>query len=272
MPIDEILESNTQFLGAWRFFARHSLTGEVLDLPEVHIASSNISWQMLNVAFLPAPLETEEGLQRAAAAAARYFEPRGNAWMLAVCEDWLTPGLRARAAELLAPYGLKPGMDTTGMVTDRLMEPKRPLPALELRQATDSRGRHDVADINARAYEAPRDLVRSALDVPAYFAGEGLGVGYVGHRNGEAASCATVLPVDGVAYVALVATLSEHRRLGCAEAVIRQVLAEAHRTQGLQRTVLHATAAGYPVYLRMGYRPVTRIHFYMAAQPASRPA
>lgn len=265
MPIDELLESNTQFLGAWRFFARHSPTGEVLDLPEVHIASANVRWPMLNVAFLPAPVETEEGLQRAAAAAARYFEPRGNAWMLAVCEDWLAPSLRPRAAELLAPHGLKTGMDTTGMVAERLVEPVRPLPELELRRAEDARGRQDVADLNALAYDSPSDVVRPALDVAAYFAGEGLGVGSVAYRGGEAVSCATVFPVDGVAYLALVATHPARRRLGCAEAVIRHALDEAHRTQGLRRTVLHATPAGYPVYLRMGYRPVTRIHFYMAA-------
>ena len=265
MPIDEIRESNTQFLGAWSFFARHVATGEVLELPDVHIASANIRWPMLNVAFLKAPVETEEGLQRAGAAAQRYFEPRGNGWMLAVCEDWLAPGFRPRAAELLAPYGLKTGLDTTGMVTDRLVEPVRPLPALDLRKAEDTRGRNDVADINALAYDVPRDRVRAALDVPAYFSGEGQGVGYVGHLHGEAASSATVLPVDGVAYVAMVATLGAHRRRGCAEAVIRHALDEARRTQGLQRTVLHATPAGPPVYLRMGYRAVTRIHFYMAA-------
>jgi predicted GNAT family N-acyltransferase len=62
--------------------------------------------------------------------------------------------------------------------------------------------------------------------------------------------------------------MRQHRKVGCAEAVMRKALAEAHRTQGLRRTVLHATAEGYPVYLRMGYRPVTRIHFYMAATSA----
>ncbi|QRK12620.1 GNAT family N-acetyltransferase [Archangium violaceum] len=265
MPIDEILESNTQLLGAWRFFARHSPNGEVLDLPEVHIASANGVWQMLNIAMPRGPHETAEELQRSAAAAARYFESRGCAWMFAVCEDWLAPGFRSRAAELLAPYGLNPGLDTTGMVTDRLVEPVRPLPALEFRQAVDSQGRNDVADINAHSYDTPRDLVREPLDVPAYFSGDNQGVGYVSYRDGKPASCATVLPVDGIAYVALVATMSEHRKLGCAEAVIRKALAETHRTQGLQRTTLHATPAGYPVYLRMGYRAVTRIHFYMAA-------
>ncbi|MCP3136954.1 GNAT family N-acetyltransferase [Pyxidicoccus xibeiensis] len=264
MPIDEILESNEQFLKAWRFFARHSATGEVLDLPDVHIASSNVSWMMLNVAFLRSPLKSAEELQRAGAAAAGYFAPRGNPWMLAVCEDWLAPDFRPRAAELLAPYGLQTGMDTTGMVTDSLAAPLRPLPEVELRQAVDTKGRNDVADINAHAYDAPQDVVRAALDVPAYFAGEGQGVGYVAWRNGEAASSTTVFPIDGVAYVALVATMKQHRQVGCAEAVMRKALAEAHRTQGLSRTVLHATAAGYPVYLRMGYRPVTRIHFFMA--------
>lgn len=268
MPIDEILESNEQFQKAWDFFARHSPTGEVLDLPDVHIASSNVSWMMLNVAFLHAPLKSDEELQRAAAAAASYFGPRGNPWMLAVCEDWLTPGTRTRAAELLAPHGLQTGMDTTGMVTDQFLEPARPLPEVDLRQAVDLKGRNDVADINAHAYDAPRDMVRAALDVPAYFAGERLGVGYVAYRNGEAASSTTVLPINGVAYVALVATMRQHRKVGCAEAVMRKALAEAHRTQGLRRTALHATAEGYPVYLRMGYRPVTRIHFYMAATSA----
>jgi len=264
MPIDEILESNTQFLGAWRFFARHSPKGEVLDLPEVHIASANVTWSMMNAAFLPAPQQAAEGLQRTAAAAARYFESRGKGWLLAVCEDWLAPDLRPRAAELLAPHGLKHAMATTGMVTDRLLEPVRPLPALELRPVTEVQGRHGVADINGLSYDTPRDIAREAIDVPAFFSGEGRGLGYVGHRNGQAASCAAVLPIDGVAYVALVATLPEHRKLGCAEAVMRQALAEAHRTQGLRRTVLHATEAGRPVYLRMGYRSVTRFHFYMA--------
>ncbi|WP_343073334.1 GNAT family N-acetyltransferase [Pyxidicoccus fallax] len=265
MPIDEILESNQQFLGAWRFMARHNPRGEVLDLPDVHIASANGAWMMLNVAFLRAPVKSAEELQRAAAAAAGYFVPRGNPWMLAVCEDWLPAEVRPRAAELLAPYGLKTGMDTTGMVTDALVPPRRPLPEVELRQAVDTKGRNDIADINAHAYDAPRDMVRASLDVPAYFAGEGLGVGYVAYRDGEAASSTTVFPIDGVAYVALVATMRQHRKLGCAEAVLRKALDEMHRTQGLKRTVLHATADGYPVYLRMGYRAVTRIHFYMAA-------
>jgi ribosomal protein S18 acetylase RimI-like enzyme len=70
--------------------------------------------------------------------------------------------------------------------------------------------------------------------------------------------------VGEVAYIAMVATLPAHRQLGCAEAVMRHALAEAKQAWGMERTVLHATPAGLPVYQRMGYRPVTRFHFYMA--------
>ena len=72
------------------------------------------------------------------------------------------------------------------------------------------------------------------------------------------------MKVDDAAYVAMVATLRAHRKLGCAEAIMRHALAEARRDWGLERTVLHATPAGLPVYRRMGYHGVTRFLFYLA--------
>jgi ribosomal protein S18 acetylase RimI-like enzyme len=268
MSIDEIHESNIQVHGSWRFFARNSAAGEVLDLPEVSIASSNVSWTMMNAAFLPAPVETEEALERAAATAARYFVPKGRGWMLALCEDWVSPRLRARAGEVLAPHGLKPSLVATGMVAERLAPPMRPPPGMEVRQAKDSQGRSDLADVNARCYDVPIPTGREAFDVPGLF--EGNGKGFVGYRQGEAATSAAVTRVGDVAYISMVATLPSHRQLGCAEALLRHALAEAQRAWGLQRTVLHATPAGLPVYRRMGYRPVTRFHFYLAEPPRSQ--
>ena len=265
MSHEEIHESNTQFHGAWRFFASNSVAGEVLDLPEVCIASSNVSWSMMNAAFLPSPVETEEALERAARTAARHLAPRGRGWMLALCEDWVPARLRERAGELFAPHGLKLSLVATGMVAERLAPAMRTQPALEVHQAKDSRGRGDLADVNARCYDVPLPTGREAFDVPGLF--EGDSKGFVGYRQGEAATSAAVMRVDSVAYVSMVATLPSHRQLGCAEAVMRHALTEAERAWGIERTVLHATPAGLPVYLRMGYRPVTRFHFYMA-EPA----
>jgi GNAT superfamily N-acetyltransferase len=265
MSPDDIHESNTRFHGAWRFFAQKSPTGEVIDLPEVGIASSNVPWAMLNAAFLPAPVETEEALTKAATAASRYFAPRRRGWMLALCEDWVPPALRARAAALLAPLGLKSTVVATGMVAERLLPAQRPLPRLEVRAARDALVRGDLADLNSLCYDVALSTGRQVFDVPALFSGDNLG--FVGYRHEQAATCAAVLRVDDVAYVSMVATLLPHRQLGCAEAIMRHALAEAHRSWGLERTVLHATPAGLPVYRRMGYRPVTRFHFYMAAPP-----
>ena len=261
--LDDIRESHTQFHGAWRFFARSSPTGEVLERPEVSIASSNVTWAMMNAAFLPSPVETEEALERAAATAAAYFVPKGRGWMLALCEDQVSPRLRERAGELFAPHGLKLALVATGMVAERLAPPLRPPPAMDIRPATSTEVRHHLADINARCYDVPLVVGREAFDVPALYTGDGKG--YVGLFQGEAATSAAVIRVDDVAYIAMVATLPSYRQRGGAEAVMRHALAEAHRAWGVERTVLHATPAGLPVYLRMGYRPVTRFHFYMAA-------
>jgi ribosomal protein S18 acetylase RimI-like enzyme len=265
MSHDEIHESNTLLHGSWRFFARNSVAGEVLDLPEVSIASSNVSWSMMNAAFLASLVETEEALERAAATAARHLAPKGRGWMLALCEDQVPARLRERAGELFAPHGLKLSMVATGMVAEHLAPSMRPQPVLEVRQAKDSQGRCDLADLNSRCYDVPIPTGREAFDVPGLFQGDGKG--FVGYRHGEAATSAAVIRVDDVAYISMVATLPSHRQLGCAEAIMRHALTEAERAWGIQRTVLHATPAGLPVYLRLGYRPVTRFHFYMA-EPA----
>jgi len=263
MSVDEIRESNTQLHGAWRFFARSSHAGEVLELPEVCIASSNVTWSMMNAAFLPSPVETEEALVKAATAAARYFVPRRRGWMLALCEDQVPPRLRERAEALFSVHGLKLSMVATGMVAERLAPALRPQPALRILHATDSAGRCHLADINARCYDMPLEVGREAFDVAALFSGDSKG--YVGFRQGEAATTAAVTRVEDVAYISMVATLPSHRQLGCAEALMRHGLDEARRAWGIERTVLHATPAGLPVYRRMGYRPVTRFLFYMAA-------
>ena len=76
-------------------------------------------------------------------------------------------------------------------------------------------------------------------------------------------STAFAVPLNGVLYVAYVATALAHRRRGLAELVMRRSLGDATRATGITRTVLHATAAGYSVYLRMGYRPVDKFSLYV---------
>jgi ribosomal protein S18 acetylase RimI-like enzyme len=175
--------------------------------------------------------------------------------------------VREHAASILAWYGLKPVMTATGMVADRLVEPVRPLPPLDLRPVRDAWGRRAVADINSTCYDVPRDIGREAFDVDTMFGPDTRG--FVACHDGVPVSSAAVQRVDGTAYISLVATLPGHRRLSAAESTLRRALAEAREAWGLERTALHATELGLPVYLRMGYRPVTRFHMYMAPAPGT---
>jgi predicted N-acetyltransferase YhbS len=69
--------------------------------------------------------------------------------------------------------------------------------------------------------------------------------------------------VDGYRYVAMVATAPAVQRRGHGAAVMREALEVAARNHGRTPTVLHATAAGLPVYERMGYRAISNHTVYM---------
>jgi len=86
--------------------------------------------------------------------------------------------------------------------------------------------------------------------------------GSIAYVGGEPASGAFAFTIDEALYVAWVATSKTHRRLGLAELVIRASLEDARKATGIERTVLHATEDGFPVYLRMGYRSVVRFPLY----------
>jgi ribosomal protein S18 acetylase RimI-like enzyme len=256
------LESNVQFRKAWSHFASHSPTGEVVDTPEVYIASANTPWVVLNASFLPKPVETEAELERSVAAAVRHFASHTTGWMYIACDAWLTPELHAKAPALFAAYGLRRTLVSMGMVAERIPPPTRLLASIDIRQATSDETLRHIADINALAYSAPLEAARASV-MPAMFQGDCRG--YVGYVQGKAVSVAALLRVDGVAYVAYVATRAEYRRLGYSEAVMRHALEEARQHWGLERTVLHATEEGRFLYLRMGYEDVATFGYYMRA-------
>ena len=79
----------------------------------------------------------------------------------------------------------------------------------------------------------------------------------LGVSDGQPASCAAVLDVDGYRYVALVATHPTQQRRGFAEAAMRHALDAAASAHGERPTVLHATDAGRPLYARMGYEAIS---------------
>ena len=88
--------------------------------------------------------------------------------------------------------------------------------------------------------------------------------GVVGYVNDVPVSTASVVAVDDIAYVALVATRPDRQGRGYAEAVMRHALQQARADWGVSRTILHATPAGQPVYTRMGYADAGGFHVYVS--------
>lgn len=250
----EVLESNRSFAQAWEFWSRRSGAGEISHLPGLTAAWMGVTWPVCNLTFLSEPVRDEADLDSRADAALAYARGRDRGWALFVCKDLLPQNLSASFQEVLARRGLTRVVEVTGMAADRLLPPRRPLPDLEFRQVEDTETRRAFSEVNAAAYGIPVEWGYEALDVEALWGSGGFGV--VGYLDGKPVTTAETIALDGLLYVALVATLPEHQKKGYAEAAMRRSLAQAAEATGLERTVLHASQAGFPLYQEMGYRPV----------------
>jgi hypothetical protein len=252
----EIQESNLHLREVWKLYAQVSPDGEAFERNGLSVANAKQPWFFLNVGMLNKPIADDSDLGHRAQQALEHFEPHKNPWVLTASEEWFG----SESGSILSRIGLEYKLHLTGMVAERLSPPTRPMADAQLRRIEDEETRFAIADLNADAYSAPRDWGRQALSSAALWRGQLFGrIAYVG---GEPASAAFVLPIDSALYVAWVATSKAQRRSGLAELVIRTSLKDAKEATGLERTVLHATNDGRPVYENMGYRSVTKFPFY----------
>lgn len=127
-----------------------------------------------------------------------------------------------------------------------------PDPRLVVRQlGPDEVGLH--ADLAGRAFGAPPEVF-AALVTPDLARTEGAQV-LVGEVDGEPVSTAFALVQDGAAGVYNVATPPEHQRRGHGAAMTAATVAAA-REAGATWAWLQSSAAGHPVYERLGFRTV----------------
>ena len=161
-------------------------------------------------------------------------------------DDWSPPGWE----DIAKQAGLVPMVPMISMETDRLFEPRRPAADLHIRRVIDDRGAADLAMLNARAYGMPLELWECVSGMHFWPSDCCAFVGYIGQTP---VSCAAALPINGTAYIALVATAPEQQGKGYAETVMRRAVAEGQRAMGMTRTTLHASMMGHPLYRTMGY-------------------
>ncbi len=180
-------------------------------------------------------------LEQALPAAAAAYERAGvRAWTV-----WVPEADRV-AAELLRAAGhrLDGAPQAMGMSLDAAAE------AVVAEESTDTTRVGPINDA-AYGYEGSFTVALAAgLDRP------GLRT-YMAADN----ACAVTLDVGRDCHVGLVATRPEAQRQGLAGRLLAGALAAA-RERGQRTTTLIASAAGRPVYERLGYRPLGAIEMW----------
>ena len=246
---------------SFRILASGRELGEIRELLGVSIASSGVTFQMFNAAFLSGPVQGEAELAQRILLASLHFESRGQEWAFWVCEDWLDDSFRKRTRKIFDQHGLRHSVDLPGMMAHRLSPPTRLLPALDVRPVESAVTRDAFCSIGSTCFNVPLSWFREVFDSPGIWRRFR---GYVGYAGGEPVSTAAIVLSDGVAGVYNVATLPAHQRKGYGEAVMRHALAAAQRESGVEQTILQSTHAGNRLYQRMGYRALTNVAVYSA--------
>jgi predicted N-acetyltransferase YhbS len=117
-----------------------------------------------------------------------------------------------------------------------------------------------VGPLNDRAYGFGTDSFTRAM---ARKPGESTRV-YVAHDDGEAVGCVLMTDHDGNVDVESVAVAPEARGRGISGKLMQHALVDAAE-RGNETSTLVATALGYPVYERLGYRTLGRFAMWERA-------
>jgi GNAT superfamily N-acetyltransferase len=237
---------------AWKLMVARFPGAEIEHAQSVATMFTHLPLPFLNLSMPDRPLLDDHSLRAVLTVIKARAKSCAHGSLAALCEPWVSPEWERIAAE----EGFALALNMTGMATNQLLPPRRPLPEVEFRRVSDETTARDLAMINGQAYGMSLDLFECMCNLhlwqPDTF-------GYVGYTAGQAVTCAAVLPVAGTIYVAFVATLPEAHGKGYAEAVMRHAIEQGRRALGFTRMTLHASDMGRPVYRAMGFSPGARV-------------
>ncbi|MFG2134600.1 GNAT family N-acetyltransferase [Streptomyces sp. NPDC048751] len=255
------VESVEQLSTVWRTMVLdRDKDADIRELPGVVVR-----WADCRFAFWNAVTLTDVGadaalLEQRLGQAADIMRSKKQPGFLWLFEDLLADDARTALDEAAQRAGLAYAFPGTGMAGDLLPIPEPHHPDLTFERVTTDEQLRAYADLNSRAYGFPleegRDgIVGSTLWKKELYA-------YLALRDGVPVACAATVEAAGRLFVVLVATDPGAQRRGYGETVTRKALYEGARATGLTRATLHATAAGAPVYPRIGFVPNSPMRFY----------
>ncbi|GAA2343765.1 GNAT family N-acetyltransferase [Streptomyces kunmingensis] len=255
------IESMEQLAVVWRATVLdRDPDADVRDLPGIAVRWADCRFPFWNCLTL-----TEAGADAALVGqrlgeAAEIMRSKKRPGFLWVFDDLLQADARAALDAAAGRAGLQHAFPGTGMAGDLLPIPEPSHPDLTFVRVTTEAHLLAYADLNARAYGFPEEDARDGLAGSTMWR-ERVHA-YLGLRDGTPVTCAASVEAEGRLFVALVATDPAWERRGYGETITRKALYEGARATGLTRATLHATAAGAPVYPRIGFEPNSPMRFY----------
>jgi GNAT superfamily N-acetyltransferase len=252
----ELAESLHQFVTIWKLIGRPFPRVDQTDRPGLAITWPDTDFPFYNGLFLTEQLTDAPILQDRVRAAAAYMRARPKGGLFVVCLDNVTGAAKESLPTILAQTKFVQALPMTGMAGEILPMEAPGHRALRFERILNDATIQDFAQINCVSYDVPVETSLSLVKEHALWNEQAYG--FVAYEGDKPVSTATAIMNEGCLFLFLVATMPEARCKGYGEAVVRQALQTAYEATGIRRTVLHATEAGYPLYLRLGYHPTAK--------------
>jgi GNAT superfamily N-acetyltransferase len=250
---DQVELSIRQFVSAWRLMCERAPTYEQAEDDQLALIFAKIPVPFFNVAIPTGTRMTAGRLRAMTERACTWAASRRVPWLFVVTHDAVESNVDVSA--VVGESGLVPLLPLTGMRAETVAAATAPPDGLRLEVPADESGCAALLDVNAAAYGMDLESGKTLMGQPAFWTSHFPVLGTV---DGKPVSTTAVFMVNGVRYVALVATAPNQQRRGYADATMRRALQLAADAHGVTPTVLHATEAGRPVYERMGYQVISR--------------
>jgi GNAT superfamily N-acetyltransferase len=252
----DLIESLHQFITTWKLIGRPFPQVDGTDRPGLAISWPNTSFPFYNSLFLTEQLADASVLQDRVEEAAAYMRARSYGGLFVLCLDNLSGSAKESSSSILAQAKFVQTIPMTGMAGDILPMESPGHPALRFVRILNNSAIQAFAELNCVSYNVPVETSVSLVKEHTFWHKHAYG--FVAFESDKPVSTATAIVNDGCLFLFLVATKPDARRKGYGEAVVRHALQTAYEGSGIRRTVLHATEAGYPLYLRLGYHPTAK--------------
>lgn len=189
-----------------------------------------------------------------------YFRSAG----LTSASWWVDPSVSTRDWEPhLRRFGFRPEWTTPTMMLALTAAPlaNRASPGLEIREVLDDELLREWTCTMVAGFGLPESWQESIAELL-----RGAGYGgplrhWVGYVRGSPAGISSLFVGAGVAALRYLATVPEARGRGVGAAMASHALSAA-QAQGQTTAVLESSAAGYELYLKLGFRMVGPLDYY----------